>query len=150
MTMDICYLDQSGLNVSLLNATQTNLSHFTMAVATLLEKNAEDCEDYLERSRDQLGQRTRTLEELGGDGYDEWLNERVEMAARDAAEANEAVANWGTFWHENTNVTVSSMLLAVNAVMPDLPPQQMGYGQLLLTEGIKVLRDLGDLNLRIL
>jgi hypothetical protein len=144
MTMDICYLDQTELNVSILNATQTNLTHFTMAVATLLEKNAEQCEDYMNRCRAVAEQSN------GEEGYDRWLDDRANQATRNAVEAAQAVTDWGTFWHEQTNVTVSSMLLAVHLVLTDLPPQQMGYGQHLLTEGIKVLRDLGDLNLRIL
>ena len=144
MTMDICYLDRTGLNVSILNATETNLTNFTMAVATLLEKNAEQCEDYMNRCR--------AVAEQSGDeeGYDQWLDDRAHQATRNAVEAAQAVTDWGTFWHEHPRVTVSSMLLAVHLVLTDLPPQQMGYGQHLLTEGIKVLRDLGDLNLRII
>ena len=140
MTMDICYLDQSGLNVSILNATQTNLSHFTMAVASLLEENAEECERYMKRHSRYLSD----------DEGNRWQNGHAAQAASDAAEAAQAVTDWGTFWHEHTNVSVSSMLLAVSLVLTDLPPQQIGYGQHLLIEGIKVLRDQGDLNLRIL
>jgi len=146
MTMDICYLDQSGLNVSILNATSTNLSHFTMAVATLLENNADECEKYMDRCRADA--------EQGDDEYDDsygrWKDERAHQATRDAVEAAQAVTDWATFWHEHTNVTVSSMLLAINAVLTDLPTQQIGYGQRLLTEGIRILRDQGDLNLRII
>ena len=146
MTMDICYLDRSGLNVSILNATQTNLTGFTLAVAALLEQNANDCEDYASRAL----ARAEEEDPHSDEGFSRWKTEQATQAARDATEANQAVTKWGTFWHEHTNVSVSSMLLAVNLAFTDLPPQQMGYGQQLLTEGIKVLRDQGDLNLRII
>ena len=147
MTMDICYLDRTGLNVSILNATKTNLTNFTMAVATLLEQNANDCEDYMNRCRADAEQGD---DDEYDNGFNRWKDDRAHQATRDAVEANQAVTEWGTFWHEHTNVSVSSMLLAVHLVLTNLPPQQIGYGQHLLTEGIKVLRDQGDLNLRIL
>ena len=147
MTMDICYLDRSGLNVSILNATQTNLANFTLAVATLLEKNAEECNSYRDKA-------IRTHEQDDDynydDSYEQWQHDRAHEATRDAVEAAQAVTDWGTFWHELTSVNVSNMLLAVHLVLTDLPSQQMGYGQHLITEGIKILRDQGDLNLRIL
>jgi hypothetical protein len=146
MTMDICYLDRSGLNVSILNATETNLTNFTMAVATLLEQNADNCEDYASRAL----ARAEEPDPDSDAGYSRWKTEQACQAARDATEANQAVTDWSTFWHEHTSVSVSSMLLAVNLVLTDLPSQQMGYGQHLITEGIKVLRDQGDLNLRII
>ena len=58
--------------------------------------------------------------------------------------------DWGTIWHEEPNVTVSSMILAINSVYEYLGTEHAKYAFRLIAECTKVLRDQGDLTLRII
>lgn len=147
MSMDVSYTDRYGMNTSILNATSTNLTAFTMRIATLLEEE--------ERKLDNEAYDAQKLakEHNSGDpdqGYSRWLEDQAVEAARLATEADDACRSWGTFWHEEPTVTASSMILALNSVYEyEIDEKHSYYVFRLIAECTKILRDQGDLTLRI-
>ena len=157
MTMDICYRDPSGLQVSILNATSGNLNYFTSAVTELLRHAVEDANSQVERAVRRARQNDDVEYDQGDPddanfvlelaSYQRFLDEQVEEARRSYDEDVAALAAWRTFWDEDPTVTVSGMLLTITDVQHGLEAGTRGYASQLVREGIRVLRDHGDLPL---